>query len=58
MNTRAIRSIRTRWSQHRQSTAVIARALKLKECDVDSVVARHMTEQYLEREKPFGKGAA
>jgi len=58
MNNRNIRSIWTRWSQHRQNTAVIARKLKLKECDVDSVIARKMNEQYLERKKPFSQGVA
>jgi len=56
MNNRNIGWILRRWSQNRQNTAVIARALKLKECDVDSVIARHMNTQYLEREKPFGTG--
>jgi hypothetical protein len=55
MNARNIRFILKRWSQNRQNTAVIGRALKLKECDVDSVVARFMNERYLEREKPFSK---
>ncbi len=58
MNTRNIRSIWTRWSLLRQSTAVIARKLKLKECDVDSVIALHMNKRYLKREKPFGKESA
>lgn len=58
MTNRNIRLILKRWSQNQQNTAVIGRALKLKECDVDSVVACFMNEQYLEREKPFSAGAA
>ena len=58
MTDRDIRSIWTRWSQHRQNTAVIARKLKLKECDVDSVVAQKINEQFMKPKKPFGKRAA
>ena len=58
MNDRDIRSIWTRWSQHRQNTAVIARKLKLKECDVDSVIAQKINKQFMKREKSFGKRAA
>ena len=56
MTNKNICLILFRWCENRQNTAVIARALKLKECDVDSVIARHMNTQYLEREKPFGTG--
>ena len=58
MNDRAVRLILKRWRKKRQNTAVIGRALKLKECDVDSVVACFMNERYLEREKPFSKESA
>ena len=58
MTDRNIRSIWTRWSQYRQNTAVIARKLKLKECNVASVIAQKINEQFMKREKPFRQGAA
>ena len=50
--------ILTFWAIDRRNTAEIARKLKMKECEVDSVIARFMNEQYLEREKPFNEGTA
>ena len=58
MNDRDIRSIWTRWSQHRQNTAVIARKLKLKECNVASVIAQKINEQFMKRKKPFRQEVA
>ncbi len=48
----------TQWVIHKKNTAEIAGILKLKECDVDSVITRFMNERYLEREKPFSKESA
>lgn len=52
------RSILPLWIDQHLNTAEIASALKLKECDVDSVISLYMNERYMEREKPFGQGAA
>ena len=51
MNARKIWAL---WHD-RKNTAQIAEKLKLKECEVDSIIARCMNEQYLKREKPFNK---
>lgn len=52
MNARVIWTL---WNVGKANTAEIARELKMKECEVDSVIARFINERYLEREKPFGK---
>ena len=51
------REILELWAD-KHNTAEIARRIQshcnLRECDVDKIVANHMAEQYLRREKPFG----
>ena len=52
------REIWTLWVVNRRSTAEIARKLKMKECDVDSVITRCLNAQHDGSEMPFERGAA
>ena len=50
------REIWTLWIVNRRNTAEIARKLKLKECDVDRVIARGINAQHDGTAMPFEGG--
>ena len=53
-----VEEIWAQWVVHKKNTAEIARKFKLKECDVEQLIAQFINELYLERNKPFSKESA